>query len=310
MIMNPLRLRLGSACFVFALLLNLVAAQSPRESRQPQTQIILLGTGTPYPDPNASGPATAIVVGKRVFLFDAGAGVMRRMNAAGLPISGPEAVFITHLHSDHTLGYPDLILTSWIMRRASPLPVYGPHGLQRMTRHLLAAFAEDIQIRTHGLEREVPGGYRVKVHEINVGVVYEHDGVRVTAISVSHGSWKEAYGYRIDTPDRSIVISGDARPSESLVRAAGGVDVLVHEVYSPLHLAPENRPGGKYWPQYMREFHTSDVELGTLAGRARPKLLILTHIIRMGSTDEQLIAGIRAGGFNGPVRVGKDLERY
>src|SRR5882762_415047 len=147
MIMNLLRLRLGSVCFVFALLLNLAAAaQSTSEPRQSQTQIILLGTGTPYPDPNASGPATAVVVGKRVFLFDAGAGVMRRMNAAGLPISGPEAVFITHLHSDHTLGYPDLILTSWIMRRASPLPVYGPHGLQRMTAHLIAAYAQDIHV--------------------------------------------------------------------------------------------------------------------------------------------------------------------
>ena len=303
-------MRPGIVCGVVALLLIPTAAQSTGEPRQQLTQIILLGTGTPYPDPNASGPATAVVVGKRVFLFDAGAGVMRRMNAARLPISGPEAVFITHLHSDHTLGYPDLILTSWIMRRVSPLPVYGPHGLQRMTRHLLAAFAEDIQIRTHGLEREVPGGYRVRVHEIKVGVVYERDGVRVTAISVSHGSWKEAYGYRIDTPDRSIVISGDTRPSEALVRAARDVDVLVHEVYSPLHLAPEDRPGGKYWPQYMRAFHTSDVELGALAARAKPKLLVLTHIIRFGSSDEDLLAGVRSGGFSGPVRVGKDLNRY
>ncbi len=310
MIRNPLRSQPGIVCLVVALLLISAAAQSSGESTQQQTQIILLGTGTPYPDPNASGPATAVVVGKRVFLFDAGAGVMRRMNAAGLPISGPEAVFITHLHSDHTLGYPDLILTSWVMRRVSPMPVYGPHGLQRMTQHLIAAYSEDIRIRTEGLEREVPGGYRVKVHEIKVGVVYERDGVRVTAIRVPHGSWREAYAFRIDTPDRSIVISGDTRPSESLVRAARGVDVLVHEVYSPLHLAPENRPGGKYWPRYMRAFHTSDVELGALAARAKPKLLILTHIIRMGSTDEELLAGVRAGGFTGPVRVGKDLERY
>lgn len=306
---TTLIIRLGFVWIVVALLIP-VAAQTLAEPKESQTQIVLLGTGTPYPDPNASGAATAVVVGKRVFLFDAGAGVMRRMNAAGLPISGPEAVFITHLHSDHTLGYPDLILTSWIMRRVSPLPVYGPHGLQRMTRHLIAAFAEDIQIRTRGLEREVPGGYRVKVQEIKSGVIYEHDGVRVTAIPVSHGSWKEAYGYRVDTPDRTIVISSDTRPSESLARAARGVDVLVHEVYSPLHLAPEDRPGGKYWPQYMRAFHTSDLELGALAARAGPKLLILTHIIRMGSTDEDLIAGVRAGGFNGPVRVGKDLERY
>jgi ribonuclease BN (tRNA processing enzyme) len=270
----------------------------------------LLGTGTPYPDPNASGPATAVVVGKRVFLFDAGAGVMRRINAASLPISGPDATFITHLHSDHTLGYADLILTSWIMRREAPLQVYGPHGLQAMTTHLLAAFAQDIDIRTNGLEREVRGGYRVKVHEIKSGVVYERDGVRITAIPVPHGSWKEAYAYRIDTPDRSIVISGDTRPSEALVRASRDVDVLVHEVYSPLHIAPEKRPGGKFWPQYMREFHTSDVELGALAARARPKLLVLTHIIRSGSSDNDLLAGVRAGGFSGAVRVGKDLDRF
>jgi ribonuclease Z len=219
-------------------------------------------------------------------------------------------VFITHLHSDHTLGYADLILTSWIMRRTAPFAVYGPPGLRRMTQHLLAAYSEDIHVRTYGLEREVAGGYRVNVHEISSGVVYERAGVRVTAIPVPHGSWKEAYAYRIDTPDRSIVISGDTRPSEALVRASRGVDVLVHEVYSPIHLAPEVRPGGKYWPQYMREFHTSDVELGELAARIKPRLLLLTHIIRFGSSDEDLVAGIRRGGFTGPVIVGKDLGRY
>lgn len=308
---HPTCLRVGMLCACLFVSLISVAAQSSSASKpHEQTQVILLGTGTPYPDPNASGPATAVAVGKRVFLFDVGAGVMRQMNAAKLPISGPEAVFITHLHSDHTLGYADLILTSWIMRRVTPLPVYGPRGLRSMTAHLLAAYSEDIHVRTYGLEREIAGGYRVKVNEIKTGVVYDRDGVRITAIQVPHGNWKKAYAYRIDTPDRSIVISGDTRPSEALERASRGVDVLVHEVYSPLHLAPENRPGGQYWPQYMREFHTSDVELGGLASRAGPKLLILTHTIRMGSSDDDLLAGVSAGGFSGPVRVGKDLERY
>ncbi|PYS85687.1 MAG: hypothetical protein DMF70_04025, partial [Acidobacteria bacterium] len=183
----------------------------------PATEVILLGTGTPYPDPAASGPATAVVVDGRVFLFDVGAGVMRRLKAAKLPINGPEALFITHLHSDHTLGYADLILTSWVMRRRAPFPVFGPPGLQRMTNHLLAAYSEDIRIRTDGLEQEVAGGYRVSVHQIRAGIVYEKDGVRVTAIAVQHGAWKESFGYRIDTTDRSIVISGDTRPSEALV---------------------------------------------------------------------------------------------
>jgi ribonuclease BN (tRNA processing enzyme) len=255
-------------------------------SDEVRTEVILLGTGTPYPDPGASGPATAVLVNGRLFLFDAGAGVMRRLRAANLPINGPEALFVTHLHSDHTLGYADLMLTSWVMRRRAPFPVYGPRGLQRMTNHLLAAYSEDIRIRTNGLEHEVAGGYRVNVHEIRAGVVYEKDGVRVTAIAVRHGAWKDAFGYRIDTTDRSIVISGDTRPSEALVKAARGVDILIHEVYPAARLAPEDRPGGKDWPRYCRQYHTSDVELGGLAQRIQPKLLILDHIVRMGASDD------------------------
>src|SRR5215510_6088925 len=162
---------------LFSLLL-LLASVVPSPA---QTQIVLLGTGTPYPDPHASGPATAVVVGNRVFLFDAGAGVMRQINAAAFPLTGPEATFITHLHSDHTLGYPDLILTSWIMRRQKPLEVFGPPGLRRMTDHLLGAFSEDIDIRTRGLEREVADYLRVNVHEIQPGIVFDREGVRVTA---------------------------------------------------------------------------------------------------------------------------------
>jgi len=272
--------------------------------------VILLGTGTPYPDPAASGPATAVVVNGRVFLFDVGAGVMRRLRAANLPINGPEALFITHLHSDHTLGYADLILTSWVMRRRAPFPVFGPPGLQRMTNHLLAAYSEDISVRTNGLEHEVAGGYRVVVHEIRAGVVYEKDGVRVTAIAVQHGAWKDAFGYRIDTDNRSIVISGDTRPSDVLVNAARGVDILIHEAYSASRLAPEDRPGGKDWPRYCHEYHTSDLELGQLAQLIQPKLLILDHLVRMGANDEELLAGVRAGGYSGRVVIGKDLERY
>jgi ribonuclease BN (tRNA processing enzyme) len=280
------------------------------DSNATGTEVILLGTGTPYPDPAASGPATAVVVGGRVFLFDAGSGVMRRLKAANLPINGPEALFITHLHSDHTLGYADLILTSWVMRRRAPFAVYGPRGLQRMTNHLLAAYSEDISIRTNGLEHEVAGAYRVDVHEIRGGVVYEKDGVRVTAIAVEHGAWKNAFAYRIDAANRSIVISGDTRPSQALVKAATGVDILIHEVYSAARLKPEDRPGGKDWPRYCREYHTSDVELGALASRIRPKLLILDHVIRIGATDEELLAGVLAGGYNGKVVIGKDLERF
>lgn len=274
------------------------------------TVVITLGTGTPYPDPARSGPATAVAVGNRVFLFDAGAGVMRRLNAAGLPISGPEATFITHLHSDHTLGYPDLVLTSWIMRRTAPLPVYGPPGLTDMTGHLMAAWEEDIRIRIGGLERELPDVYRARVTEIAPGVVYDSAGVTVSAFRVDHGSWEHAYGFRLDAPDRSVVIAGDARPSPAVLAAARGADVLVHEAYPEGRVAPEDRPGGEHWPQYMEAFHTSGRELGELAAAARPGLLVLTHVVWMGGTEAELLEGVRAGGWDGPTVVAEDLGRY
>lgn len=298
-----------------AALVGGAAAASPARSApaSPETtSVVLLGTGMPNPDPGAQGPATAITVGDRVFLFDAGPGVVRQLSAANLHVRAHPltAVFLTHLHSDHTLGLPDVILTTWVMGRKEPLRIYGPPGTRAMTAHLLAAWREDIRIRTDGLEHETRGGERVDVHEIRPGVVYDSAGVRVTAIPVPHGSWPHAFGFRIDTPERSIVISGDTAPCAAIERASRGVDLLIHEVYPEVRLTPELRPGGVDWPKYMRAFHTSDRELGALAARAQPKRLVLHHIVRMGGTDEELLAGIRAGGYTGPVAIGHDLERY
>ena len=273
-----------------------------------QTKVVLLGTGFPRPDPSAWGPATAVVVGDRVFLVDAGVGVERRLAAAHLPINGVTRVFITHLHSDHTLGLADLILTSWVMQRRGALEVSGPPGLQAMVDHLMAAYAVDLKARTEGLEHETLDNSRVSVHEITPGVLYDSAGVRVTAFRVDHGTLV-AFGYRFDTPGRVVVISGDTRPSEELVKASAGADVLVHEVYAGSHLKVENRPGGDDWPTYMRSLHTSDVELGQLAERIHPKLLVLTHIIRMGATDEEMLAAVRQG-FKGDVVMGRDLGEY
>jgi ribonuclease BN (tRNA processing enzyme) len=274
------------------------------------TVIVLLGTGAPPPDPEASGPATAIVFGSRVFWFDAGAGVMRRATAAKLGIVGPTALFFTHLHSDHTLGYPDVIFTTWVMGRQRPLEVYGPHGLASMTDHIIAAWKDDIDVRTNGLEHETPNGFAVHAHEISPGVVYDSAGVKITAIPVLHGSWKEAYGYRIDTPDRSIVISGDTRPSPALEQAARGVDVLIHEVH-PDGVVPARRAAAlAEWTAYVREFHTSDVELGRLAAAAKPKLLVTTHFAGRGAASDSVIANIRRQGFQGRIVVGKDLDRF
>ena len=288
------------------------ARSSPRSAAPESTAVILLGTGTPVPLARAQGPATAIQVGKRLFLFDAGPGVMRQIEAAGLPYRNGAitAAFLTHLHSDHTLGLPDLILTSWVMGRRAKLPLYGPPGTRQMVRHLLAAWAEDIDVRTHGLEHGAPGGYDVDVHEIGAGVVYDSAGVRITAIPVPHGSWKWAFGYRIDAPGKSIVISGDTSPCAALAAAAEGVDLLIHEVYVAARLVPEQRPGGEDWVRYMRSFHTSERELAAIAKQAHPGRLVLYHFVRMGASDQELIDGVRAAGYDGALSVGKDLERY
>jgi len=293
---------------IAALLVSAATANAAPDT----TSVILLGTGTPVPNHAAQGPATAIQVGGRLFVFDAGPGVMRQMEAAGLPYRGGPvtAVFLTHLHSDHTLGLPDLILTSWVMGRRTPLPVVGPPGTRAMVSHITAAWVEDITVRTQGLEHGVPGGWKVDAREIRGGIVYDSAGVRIRAFPVRHGSWRWAFGYRIDTPGKSIVISGDTAPSESLSVAARGADILIHEVYPEVRLKPEDRPGGDDWPKYMRAFHTSDRELGAIAERAGPRLVILHHIVRMGGTDDELVAGVRAGGYRGALVIGRDLDRY
>ena len=273
------------------------------------TTVIMLGTGMPPPNPERSGPATAVVVGTRVFVFDAGPGVMRRIAAAKLPIDGPTAVFLTHLHSDHTLGLPDLIFTSWVMGRRTALPIFGPTGTKAMVDHLTAAWAGDIDVRTNGLEHAAPGGHRTSVREVAAGVVYESDGVKITAIPVPHGIWKEAFAYRIDTPKRSIVISGDTRYSAALADAARGVDVLIHEVYVGANVKPEMRAGGDDWPRYMKRSHASDEEVGRVATRAKAKLLVLYHIVGPW-TPEALTAGVRRGGFRGRIAIAHDLDRY
>jgi ribonuclease Z len=237
--------------------------------------------------------------------------VTRQLAAAGFPrIKNVEATFLTHLHSDHTLGYPDLIFTTWIMGRRAPLLVFGPPGVRRMTDRLLDAWRDDIDIRIKGLERETRAWLAVDAREISSGIVYDRDGVRVTAFKVRHAEWPQAFGYRFDAAGRSFTISGDAAPSEALVAAAKGTDILVHEAYVEKRLRTEDRPGGDRWPDYMREAHTSDVELGRLAARINPGLLIVYHVLRMGGTDDELLSGIRAGGYSGKVTIAKDLDDF
>lgn len=277
----------------------------------PVTQVVMLGTGTPNPDPDRSGPAVAIIVNGHSYLVDCGPGIIRRAAAAtrngvaGLDMKDLRTVFITHLHSDHTLGYPDLIFTPWVLGRTDHLAAYGPNGLQDMTKNILAAWKKDIAVRTEGLEHANATGYLVDVHEIQPGVVYKDENVTVTAFLVKHGSWDQSFGYRFQTPDRTIVISGDTSPADSIVQACNGCDVLVHEVYTqdPQH------PLSPSWQTYFVAFHTSTQELAAIATRAKPKLLVLYHQLFHGVSEGEMLHEVRQH-YAGAVVSAHDLDVY
>jgi ribonuclease BN (tRNA processing enzyme) len=213
--------------------------------------------------------------------------------------------FATHLHSDHTAGYSDLILTPWVLERDEPLEVYGPTGIVEMTEHILAAYEQDIRIRLDGREPANDQGHRVNAHVIEPGTIYEDANVKVDAFSVNHGAWKEAYGFVFQTADRKIVISGDTTPIESVVEACDGCDVLVHEVYSQAGF--ERRDS--VWQAYHKDSHTSSYELAEIAKRAKPKLLVLYHHLFWGSSEEELLEEVRSR-YDGEVVSGRDLGVY
>ncbi len=279
---------------------------------QSDARVVMLGTGTPNADPDRSGPSVAIIAGRSAYLVDAGPGVVRRAAAAArlgdsaLVASRLRIVFLTHLHSDHTVGLADLILTPWVLERSEPLEVYGPPGTKDMVKHLLAAYKEDIRNRVDGLEPANETGYKVNVHEVKAGVVFRDSNVVVRAIAVPHGDWKYAFAYRFETADRSIVVSGDARAGDALVNACNGCDVLVHEVYSAERF--KTRP--PEWQAYHARAHTSTVELAQVATRARAKLLVMYHQLFWGTNDDGLLAEIRGAGYAGRVESAADLRTY
>lgn len=255
------------------------AGQSSKEHTT-RTRVVLLGTGTPVPDPDRSGPATAIVVDDSAYLVDFGPGVVRRAKAAvldrhimALEPANLKVAFVTHLHSDHTAGYPDLIFTGWTAGRRAPLEVYGPAGLQAMTEHILQAYRIDIETRTNseGDQRGNLDGWKANAHEIKSGMIYKDAKVRVTAFPTKHAM--ESYGFRFDTPDRSIVISGDTSPTEETIKACNGCDVLIHETRTLEWFA--KLPEGPR--SFGAKYHTTSAQLAALATRAKPGLLIVYH---------------------------------
>jgi len=196
----------------------------------------------------------------------------------------------------------------WIMHRTAPLAVYGPAGTAAMTTHILAAWSADNDIRINGLERGNTTGNKVNAHEILPGVVYQDSNVQVTAFYVKHGSWKQAFGYRFDTPDRSIVISGDESSSESIIENCHGCDVMIHAAYT--QRGYDESPAD--WQKYSKSFHTTTYELAELATKARPKMLILYHQMYFGGpkdTEAGMLAEIRSR-YKGKVVSAHDLDVY
>ena len=299
--------RVAALCFGLAWIsVPAVAAAQP-----PRTSVIVLGSGTPIPDPERFGPAVAIVVDSVAYLFDAGSGVVRRAAAMAskgvIALQAPRLsrLFLTHLHSDHTMGLNDVLFTPWIQGRKVPLDLFGPPGTGRLVQGIIDGNAEDIAERLASAGGPAAGAFNATVHEIAPGVVYQDERIKVRAFAVPHSAWQHAFGYRIDTPDRSIVISGDARANDAIARECNGCDILIHEVYSDegFGTIPPARQA------YHAQAHTSASQVGKIATQARPGVLVLYHQLYFGATDDQLIAEVRAR-FAGRVVSARDLDRF
>jgi len=274
-------------------------------------KVVLLGTGTPIPDPLRSGPSVAVIVKKNAYIVDCGVGIVRRAAEAvtqlGIkPLQPPflNRVFITHLHSDHTIGYPDLIFTPWIAGRKKPLEVYGPKGTQAMTDHIISAYKLDIDERIYGLEPANDKGHQVIVHEIVPGIVYEDSDVKVEAFPVKHGNLT-SFAYKFTSKERTVVISGDTAAIDELADIYKGCDILVHEVYSKTAL--ERLPPN--WQKYHSSVHTSSLELAKIATIAKPGLLVLYHQLFWHLKSKLIVEEIKEL-YDGKVVSGKDLEVY
>ena len=284
------------------LLLMLIA---PAIVQGQDIKITLLGTGAPPPVMNRFGPSILVEAGQQKFLFDAGRGALQRLAQANVRWQEVDAIFLTHLHSDHVVGFPDLWLTGWLVGpgRDRPLDVRGPRGTKNMMLHLEHAYEFDIRIRPYQ-DRASPDGAVILTEDISQGVVWERAGVKITAFDVDHTPVKPAFGYRLDYAGRSVVLSGDTRISENLVRYAQGVDVLIHEV-----VAIETFQRARTPPERAKTIvaqHVTAEQAGEVFSRVRPRLAVYSHILLPTATEQDLIPSTRKT-YSGPLEVGEDL---
>jgi ribonuclease BN (tRNA processing enzyme) len=286
-------------------------ADTDSAAAHPSTRVVMLGSGTPQAESTRSGPAVAVVVGDRPYLVDFGPGVVRQASRAwargNAALAPPRlsTVFATHLHSDHTTGLADLALAPWVLGRDAPLALYGPPGVAKMAAHITSAYAEDIDMRVNPPSFRPRAGAQIEAHEVQPGLVLQTPDVRVEAFPVEHGKWKHAYGYRFQSAERTIVISGDTRPSQTLIEKARGCDVLVHEAYLKSgydELEKDQRA-------YHSMSHTSGIELGRLAAAVQPGLLVVYHTLLFGGSQADLMREIKSG-FDGEVVIADDLDVF
>jgi len=275
------------------------------------TKLVLLGTGSPFADPTKSGPSLAIVVNNTSYIVDAGPGLVRRAAQAkelgfpSLDAAQLKTLFITHLHSDHTIGLADIILTPAVLDRNAPIAIYGPVGIKKMIVDLMSAYKEDIAIRINGLEKGDAIAYQVYTNEIKEGEIYKDSNLTVTAFKVKHGQWENAFGFVFQTKDKKIVISGDCTYSENLIKYAKDCDILVHEVYSDAGLKKRTQR----WQDYHSTFHTSTYQLADIANQVKPKLLVLNHQLTFGTTLQSLLDEVKSK-YKGVVVNGSDLDVF
>ena len=300
--------------FFIQLALGLYSPAHSNAAEPPENRIdvVLLGTGYPRPYPDRAGPSTAVIVNGRYFIVDAGRAVVLRLSALQQPMPQIAAVFLTHLHSDHTSGLPDLFNTSWVMGRKQPLQLYGPRGTQEMVNGLLKFYAEDIHIRRDLVEELPVKGAEIEVHIVSEGIVYKDDHLTITAFGVDHRPVEPAFGYKFEAGGKIVVISGDTAPSDNLVKFARGADILVHEVYMPGYFAKARsvemtRGDTAKVTQRLSRYHTDAEQVGKIAAAAGVKKLVLTHLIP--AEDSEKIRELAARNFSGEIVAGKDLTR-
>lgn len=270
-------------------------------------KVTLLGTGYPQPRMDRFGPSTLVEAGSEKFLFDCGRGAAQRLAQINVSFADVSALFLTHLHSDHTVGIPDLWLTGWVQGRKVPFRVWGPTGTQQMMSHLERAYEFDIHIRRDVDEKLPAQGVVVVAKDIDQGVVYQSREVKITAFIVDHGPVKPALGYRIDYAGHSVVLSGDTRFSENLIRFSEGTDVLVHEVIDADAFRTQNPSFSPERVRIVVAHHTTPEQAGTVFARVKPKLAVYSHVV---PGDTPSLIPLTRKTYSGPLEVGEDLMSF